>query len=206
MQIDLATSMNLLGVLAFAFTGAMKAINKQLDLLGIFTLGLVTALGGGVIRDALLTRTPSAFTAFSDIAFAVMGVIAAAAIYNTFKDDLSNSYYIMIPDAIGLTAFTITGASVAQQEGILGPGIIFLSVITAVGGGIIADLLIGRIPSVLKEDCYATCSIAGGFCFYLTMQADIDIAAASFLSSFIILSLRILAIHGRWSLPKLTNL
>lgn len=205
MHMELETGMNLLGVLAFAFTGATKAIDKQLDILGIFTLGLATALGGGIVRDALIHRTINAFSAFSELTFAVLGVIAAAVIYKKFKEDLSSSYYVMIPDAIGLAIFTLTGASIAYQAGILGPGMIFLAALTAVGGGVIADLLIGRIPAVLKEDCYATCSIAGGFCFYVAIQISTDLAVTSFLTCFTTLSLRILAIQGRWSLPKITD-
>ena len=204
MQFDVVANINILGIMAFAFAGAMKAIRERLDLLGIFVLGIVYALGGGVIRDVLINKIPYAFSANLEVTFAALSVVASSAIYKTLRKDISNCYYILIPDALGLAAFTVTGAVTAYQAGISGLGLIFLSVVTAVGGGVIGDLLLGRIPAVLKDDCYATCAIAGALCFYIAILLSVDLATTSLLSSGITFSVRLLAIQGRWSLPKLT--
>lgn len=204
MNFEIVAAINILGIMAFAFAGAMKAIREKLDLLGIIVLGLVYALGGGVIRDALIHRIPYAFSANLDVAFAVLGVVAACVVHKLLRKDILNCYYIMIPDALGLAAFTMTGAVTAHQAGISGIGLIFLAAITAVGGGVMGDLLLGKIPSVLKDDCYATCSIAGGFCFYMALLIGSDLATVSLLSCMITFFIRMLAIQGRWSLPKLT--
>ncbi|MDU2064351.1 MAG: TRIC cation channel family protein [Sporomusaceae bacterium] len=203
-HIDLAISMNLLGIIAFAFAGAMKAIQEHLDLLGILILGIVYALGGGVVRDILINRIPYAFSANVDVAVAALGVIMAGVVYRLLKRDISNRSYILIPDALGLAAFTTAGAVTAHQTGISGIGLIFLAAITAVGGGVIGDLLLGKIPAVLKNDCYATCSILGGLCFYLATMWNVDLGITSLVSSSITFLIRLLAIRGQWSLPKLT--
>lgn len=202
MQVDFLAIVNLIGVIAFAFSGAMKAIREQLDLLGILVLGIITALGGGIIRDLLINRIPYVFFAFVDVAVAVLGVAAACLIFRLLRKDLSNRYYIVIPDAFGLAAFTLTGALVAYHAGVTGFGQIILASVTAVGGGVIGDLLLGKVPSVLKDDCYATCAIAGGSCFYITLHLGADLSHSSMLCGGLTLLFRMLAIQCRWSLPK----
>ena len=126
MPMDVITMIDMLGLLAFAFVGAMKAIGEKLDLLGILVLGLVYALGGGIVRDMLLNRTPNAFSSATDVVVAALGVIIAAAAYTRLKKDVSTRYYIMIPDALGLSAFTVTGAVIAYQAEASLLGLVFL--------------------------------------------------------------------------------
>ena len=204
MSMDVITMIDMLGLLAFAFVGAMKAIGEKLDLLGILVLGLVYALGGGIVRDMLLNRTPNAFSSATDVVVAVLGVIIAAAAYTSMKQDVSSRYYIMIPDALGLAAFTVTGAVIAYEAEASLLGLVFLSVVTAVGGGVIGDLLLGRIPSVLRSDCYATCAIIGAVGFGLAVRMSGNLTEISLLCIGVTFSLRLLAIQCRWALPKLT--
>lgn len=204
MPMDVITMIDMLGLLAFAFVGAMKAIGEKLDLLGILVLGLVYALGGGIVRDMLLNRTPNAFSSATDVVVAVLGVIIAAAAYTSMKQDVSSRYYIMIPDALGLAAFTVTGAVIAYEAEASLLGLVFLSVVTAVGGGVIGDLLLGRIPSVLRSDCYATCAIIGAVGFGLAVRMSDNLTEISLLCIGVTFSLRLLAIQCRWALPKLT--
>lgn len=203
-SMDVITGINMLGLLAFAFVGAMKAIGEELDLLGILVLGLVYALGGGIVRDVLLNRTPNAFSSAADVGVAALGVIIAAAAYKRLKKDVSDRYYIMIPDALGLAAFTVTGAVIAYQTEASLLGLVFLAVVTAVGGGAIGDLLLGRIPSVLRSDCYATCAIIGAVSFGLAARMSSDLTGISLACIGITFSLRVLAMQCRWALPKLT--
>lgn len=205
MQIDVITGINMLGIMAFAFSGAMKAIREELDLLGIFALGIVYALGGGVLRDVLMNKIPYAFSANVEMFFAALGVVAASLVYKIVRKDISSCYYILIPDALGLAAFTMAGAVAAHQAGVAGMGLIFLAAITAVGGGIIGDLLLGKIPSVLKDDCYATCSLIGALSFYIVLWLGVNLPFTSLVSSGITFFVRLLAIQRQWSLPKLTT-
>ena len=203
MQFDVFAIINIIGIVAFAFVGAMKAIRAQMDILGIVVVGIVTALGGGVTRDVLINKIPNALNSGADLAVAAFGVLSAGLIYKAEKKDVSNCYYIMIPDALGLAMFTATGAIVAYSAGVSGVGLIILATITGVGGGVVGDVLLGRAPVILRDDFYATCSIIGGACFHIMASIGADFAKASMVCIGVTLLVRILAIHGRWRLPKL---
>jgi uncharacterized membrane protein YeiH len=203
MQSEIFLAANIIGVFAFAFTGAMRAIKAGMDLLGILTLGIVTALGGGIFRDVLVNKIPYALLSNSDMATASIGVIIAALVVRTANKDISNTVFILIPDALGLAAFTSTGALIAYNAGLSVFGLVILATLTAVGGGILGDIFCCRTPSVLKDDFYATCAIAGAlaFCLFLTYKVDLNIG--SFLCSGVVFVMRIMAIYFKWRLPKI---
>ncbi|MEZ0323861.1 MAG: trimeric intracellular cation channel family protein [Hydrogenothermaceae bacterium] len=199
---DIFLVMNIIGILAFAITGSIKAIKEGLDLLGITVLGVMTALGGGITRDLLINTVPNALKSLSDMSIALLGVWIAIILYKVVKGDLQNKYYILIPDAIGLSAFTTTGAIIAYNADVSFFGIIILATLTGVGGGLISDLLLGKVPSVLRDDFYASCSIAGAIGFYITITLTGSLNTASIVCSIIVIMLRIVAILYNWKLPK----
>jgi len=194
--------MNVIGLIAFAITGALKAIENRLDLFGITVLGIMTALGGGITRDILVNKTPNALISVSDMSFALVGVWVALILYKFFGLDIKNKYIILIPDAIGLSAFTTTGAIVAYDAHVSFFGIIILATLTGVGGGLISDILLGKVPSVLRDDFYASCAIIGAVVFYISILSGFSILTSSFACSLSVLMVRILAIFYNWKLPK----
>ena len=198
---EIFTIMNIIGLIAFAITGSMKAIEDKLDLLGITTLGSMTALGGGITRDILVNNIPNALLSISDMSFALIGVWFALVLYKIFGIDIKHRYIIQIPDAIGLAAFTTTGAVIAYNAHVSFFGIIILATITGVGGGLISDLLLRRVPSVLKEDFYASCSIIGAIVFYIAILSGVSIGLSGLICSIVVLMIRILAIIYKWKLP-----
>jgi uncharacterized membrane protein YeiH len=193
---------NNIGVIAFAISGVYKGINKNLDALGVSVLGFMTALGGGAVRDVLADRTPLVFVGYSDISFAVLGIVIAFSIYKATKMDISNSLIVKISDAIGLAAFTVIGAMVGIECKFNIVGVMFLGMVTGVGGGLISDILVLRIPMVLSEDFYATCSLAGAFWIFMAIKLNFGDNIAIYSSFFIVLTLRVLAIVFKWQLPK----
>ncbi len=193
---------NNIGLVAFAISGVYKGINRKLDILGASVLGFMTALGGGVIRDVLANKTPAVFIGYSDIIFASLGIVTAFTIYFLNKQDISNSTAVKISDAIGLAAFTVIGATVAINKGFNLIGILLLGVLTGVGGGLTSDLLTLKIPMVLSEDFYASCSIAGASWMYLSILMHCGINFATYSAFFIVLLLRIAALMFHWKLPK----
>jgi len=194
--------MNIIGLIAFAITGSMKAIEDKLDLLGITVLGIMTALGGGITRDILVNKIPNALVSISDMSFALIGVWIALILYKFSGIDIKNRYIIQIPDAIGLSAFTTTGAIIAYNSNVSFFGIIILATLTGVGGGIISDILLGKVPSVLRDDFYASCAIIGAIAFYISILSGLSIAFSGFICSIVVLMIRILAIIYKWNLPK----
>ncbi len=194
--------MNMIGLVAFAVMGSFKALREGLDLFGITVLGVLTALGGGITRDLLVNKIPNALTSYSDFAFALIGVWLAIVLYRVFQKDISNRYFILIPDAIGLSAFTTTGAMIAYNADVSFFGIVILATLTGIGGGIISDILLGKIPVVLKDDFYASCAIIGAVAFYISVKSGLDINSSAIICSLSVLMIRVLAILYKWKLPR----
>ena len=194
--------MNMIGLVAFAVMGSFKALREGLDLFGITVLGVLTALGGGITRDLLVNKIPNALTSYSDFAFALIGVWLAIVLYRVFQKDISNRYFILIPDAIGLSAFTTTGAMIAYNADVSFFGIVILATLTGIGGGIISDILLGKIPVVLKDDFYASCAIIGAVAFYISVKSGLDLNSSAVICSLSVLMIRVLAILYKWKLPR----
>ena len=198
------------GTVSFAISGAMAALEKKVDLFGVIVLGITTALAGGIFRDMLVGRVPPA--AFSDgtymkIAFVTSVIVFLAAWM--FSDKYVNNIQVIdtinnIFDAAGLGAFTITGAKVAMSMGYMDNSffVIFLGMVTGVGGGIIRDLMIGEIPFILRKRIYAVASLLGGCIYYVLLSKNVADMTAAFIGIGIVFSLRMLATIFRWNLPK----
>ncbi len=195
------------GTIAFAMSGAFKAIRHEFDVLGLLVLGFATALGGGLIRDALLSRTPAAFIDNGPAVYALIGCIIVMFSHwlssrRVFGLTNPESRAFLLLDAIGLAAFTVVGASAGASAGLNVFGIVMLAAITGVGGGMIRDLLAGETPLVLKADFYATATIIGALIFIALswLPASTTVAQASTFAATLLL--RLLAIQYKWQLPR----
>ncbi|WP_068267731.1 trimeric intracellular cation channel family protein [Caviibacter abscessus] len=199
---EFITIANFIGVIAFAASGAFKGFKYKLDILGIIVLAVVTAVGGGIIRDTILNRIPFVLYRTQDIYVAI--IVAVVLYLVTKKTDIENKYNakLLILDAVGLSVFTIIGARVAISANMSIISIAIISTITGVGGGVLRDMLSNEIPIVLKEDIYAILCFFGSI-FYVFF---IKIINNEFISSTIIfcviLSIRIIVIKYKLNLPK----
>ena len=156
---------DMIGTVAFAVSGALVGVSRKMDIFGMAVLALATAIGGGVIRDVLLGYFPP--NSLRNVVYVTVVLVVTFivfAIYNSryhrnIMGPRSRASYLFA-DALGLASFTVTGASAGYT---LYPDlpifIVLLGTITAVGGGILRDMLAQRVPSVLKEDVYALPSI-----------------------------------------------
>jgi uncharacterized membrane protein YeiH len=171
--------LDLTGTFVFALNGALTAVHTtRLDVVGVLTLGVITALGGGIVRDVLIGSVPPAtFRDWRYLALAVGGGLVAFAL-SKWLDRLETP--IVVLDAVGLSMFAVMGASKAMEFGLdIGPAII-LGAITGVGGGTIRDTLLRQIPSVLHSDLYAIPALVGAAVTVGTIRAGVyGIAAAS---------------------------
>ncbi|WP_457568711.1 trimeric intracellular cation channel family protein [Desulfurobacterium sp.] len=193
---------NITGLIAFAVSGVYKGAGKELDILGVSILGFLTALGGGIMRDVLVNRIPVALTGYSDVSFAIGGIVLGILFYRVFKIDISSKMTVKIFDAIGLAAFTVTGALVGIKSGLNVVGVIIVAVLTGTGGGMISDVLTGEVPYILREDVYATCAMIGGLLLFILTKLSLPLQAATFLTLFFTLGFRLLAIFKNWHLPR----
>lgn len=201
------------GTIAFASSGAMAAIRRQLDLLGVVVLGVTTAVGGGMLRDLLLGRTPPGmFTRPVYTILAFLTVLLLFLFVRLNQRFLSSRYItsyekvMNIFDAIGLAAFTVTGidTAVAAGYGEFRFLSVFLGVLTGVGGGVLRDIMSGETPYILRKHVYACASLAGALC-YVFLSDRLSTDAAMIVSALLVVLIRLLATHYCWNLPKATD-
>lgn len=209
-SLDLVLIMELIGTVAFAVSGAMIAIRKNLDILGILVLGVATACGGGVIRDLLIgVHPPVMFKQPIYVTVATISVLILFLIVRFHSSALelmeSERYQNIMNflDAIGLGIFTVVGVNsvIDGYNGRYYILMIFLGVVTGVGGGVVRDVLIHETPAVLYKHTYACASIIGALC-YVQLHSMINELAAMVLSTVIVVTLRLLARKYKWNLPK----
>jgi len=194
---------DIVGTIAFALSGFMVATRDRLDLLGIFIASFLTALGGGIVRDTIADRIPFTFSHLLPTSL-VIGVIFFAVIFKLYKkNEIENTTYFIISDSVGLISFSITGALVGLMVDFNVFGVVMLSLATAVGGGIMRDILLNRVPVVLTSELYGTISIIIGITVFVLSKTGL-ISNISLFSVFVIgLSFRLIAYYKKWHLPKL---
>lgn len=198
---------DMIGTIAFAVSGALVGVARKMDIFGMTVLALATAIGGGIVRDVLLGYfPPNSLRNVVYVTVVLAVTVIVFLIYNSryrkhAMGPRSRASYLLA-DALGLASFTVTGASAGFK---LYPElpifIVLLGTITAVGGGIIRDMLAQRIPSVLKEDVYALPSIIGGVVYYVMVTSSWE-RMAVYGAFTVVLVIRLLAIKYNWSLPK----
>lgn len=200
----------IIGTIAFACSGAMVAIEKQLDLLGVIVLGVVTAVGGGMTRDLLIGKQPPAL--FVNPVYVWAAFLSVMILFCVVKfckiswKILESERYekvLNLMDAIGLGAFTVVGIDTAIAAGFEDYYflMIFLGVITGVGGGLLRDIMAGETPAILKKHVYACASLAGAVS-YVGLLPVVGDDAALIISAVLVVVIRVLARHYHWNLPK----
>jgi uncharacterized membrane protein YeiH len=159
--------LDLLGTFAFALNGALTALRAaRLDIVGVVTLGIITAVGGGTIRDVLLDSLPPAtFSDWRYYAVAAAGGLIAF-LFGRHLDRVNRPINVL--DAVGLALFAVTGATKAVDLGFGAAQAIIVGAITGVGGGTIRDVLIRRVPSVLSSGLYAIPALIGATAVVVT--------------------------------------
>jgi uncharacterized membrane protein YeiH len=189
---------DIIGIIAFAISGFIVGIRQKLDLLGIVLSSYLTALGGGIIRDVLANKEIFAFT--NTLAGSlVLLVLIIGFSFKLHKIDVENNTIFVLSDAIGLASFSISGAMVGINAGFNIFGVVFLALITAVGGGMIRDMLINEVPFILREKFYATISIIVGVVLYI-FGISFEVLVVTLVTSVF---LRIIAYKRDWHLPKI---
>lgn len=192
--------LDLIGTAAFAISGALAGVRKDMDLYGICVLSLVTAVGGGTIRDVLVGRIPPFI--FIDYNYIGISLLSALFVFFFYRKVEKGMKTLLIMDAMGLGVFTVIGVKVGLDYQIGFIGSIFMGVMTGTFGGMIRDILRGEIPLVLKKEVYASASFIGGVIFYILNNTAILDFVNMFLSIAVVFALRVIAIFKNWNLPK----
>jgi len=199
----LITTLDLIGTFAFAITGCFKAIKHELDLLGFVILGLMTGIGGGIVRDIILGVPP---VALSTNLYLTICLLAAAVAYFSSQHIAARWNIILLVDAIGLGTFTAIGCAKAAAHGYGFFGVVLLGAMTAIGGGTIRDLLVAEVPEVLRSGFYASASIVGAvvyFCIYRLEVFQNNPTLLMLVTAVLILIVRIIALKKGFHLKRL---
>lgn len=199
--------LELIGTVAFAVSGAMTALRKHMDIFGVAILGVVTAVGGGVFRDIVLGITPP--TMFTKPIYAAVAVaVSIVAFLPPIRRFLTHTHkfydaVMRVMDSLGLAIFTVMGISTAHNAG-SGDNVfllVFVGVITGVGGGLIRDIIAGNTPYIFVKHIYACASLVGALlCAW--MWEPLGEMYAMIVGAAAVLMIRLLAAHFKWSLPK----
>lgn len=203
--------LELIGTCAFAVSGAMVSIKKHLDIFGVIFCAIITAVGGGAVRDVLLSALPPAmFRNYIYVIFATAAAILTFAFARIVKNSFEDKFKYIdrvnnIFDAIGLGIFTIVGINAALDAGYTDNPffVIFLGMCTGCVGGLLRDILVCEIPFILSEKIYAIASIFGGIVYYILVTIfHCDTLLSMICGITLIFLTRIASSIFRWDLPK----
>jgi uncharacterized membrane protein YeiH len=200
-ETPLLLALDLIGTFAFALNGALTAVRaERLDIFGVITVGMFTALGGGTIRDVLLDALPpSTFVDWRYLALAAAGGLIAFALGHLLE---RLTVTINVLDAIGLSVFAVLGAYKALDMGFGAIQAIIVGTITAVGGGTIRDLMIGRIPTVLRSELYAIPAMIGAGCAVAANAFGVDGLPATLGAAAVCFAVRMVGVRFDLNAPR----
>ncbi|MCX8029264.1 MAG: TRIC cation channel family protein [Brevinematales bacterium] len=191
---------DLFGTFVFSATGAIRGIEKKLDLFGIFVVSFLTAVGGGTIRDIIINKIPFYFYDLNYTVFILLGMVSVIVFRNVVERYRSILVYL---DAIGLGVFSVIGAEKGMTSNLPEVGVIIVGLITGIGGGILRDVLVKEIPFVLEKEIYATASILGLVLFVLLVKfSTIPFIFIVWISIGVIVGVRIMSYLLNINLPK----
>ena len=193
--------LDLCGVAVFAVSGALVAGRKQrFDLLGVAVIAIVTAIGGGTIRDVLLDRHPVFWIEDPTYLLVILAAAALTMVYSRFHQPPRIS--LLVADALGLALFTISGAQVAEQRDLSGTIVVVMATVTGTAGGLLRDVLSAEVPLLLRQsELYATAAIAGATAYLLLQAAGLERTPAALAGMATVAGLRLASILWRLRLP-----
>lgn len=199
--------LEIIGTIAFAISGAVVGLQKNMDIFGVSILGLTTATGGGVIRDLILGNFPP--VAFKIPVYAITAICVSLvcflpAVRRVLLDN--KAFYnkvLLIADSAGLGLFAVIGVKIAMEAAVSKNlfMVVFVATMTAVGGGVMRDLLAGGVPFILVKYVYAVAALAGALLCALTWDL-IGSNLSMVTGAVIVFTIRMLSVHYKWNLPK----
>lgn len=202
--------LEIIGTIAFAWSGAITGIKKEMDIFGVAILGTVTAVGGGIIRDLILGKTPP--TTFLHPVYALVAVAVSIIAFIPFvrreflKHKKRNDLFMLVMDSLGLGIFTVVGIGVAYEIAAFNIMLFaFVGMITGVGGGMLRDMMAGQTPYIFVKHFYACASLIGAL-LTIAIIPFCGITPAMLIGAAVIIILRFLAAYYRWSLPRAHDL
>ena len=194
--------LEILGTLAFAFSGALAGFNKRMDVFGIFVIAFVTAMGGGMLRDMLIGNTPVVW--MKDLTYLLIIALGAFTAIIFRKKLMYFRKSLFLFDTIGLGIFTIIGIEKGIEAGLHPVVCITLGTMTACFGGVVRDILCNDIPVIFRKEIYATICILGGIVFFILKEIDLTNDLIYLFTSSLIIVIRLVVVVKKWRLPRIS--
>ena len=197
---DYIAILEYIGVFAFAVSGAIVAIEEEFDIFGIYIIAIITAMGGGVLRDIVTNvGIPVFFTSYKTIPFIIAGALLAIIL----KGKVKYKNLFMFIDALGLAAFFVSAASKAIESNYNFMVFSFVAGITVVGGGVLRDIITNRKPQIFKNDIYCVAGVIGVTILWFIYPV-VGLETAQFISLIIIIAIRVISYHKEINLPVIS--
>jgi len=193
--------LDLFGTMAFAVTGAFKAVEHKSDIVGVLILSTITGVAGGVIRDIIFGKLPP--TAVINPLYIIITISTGVVIFLLYPTLKTHWNLFLKFDAVGLGVFTVIGSAFAYN--IFGLNFLtmsFAGVLTAIGGGILRDALVNEIPIVFTKELYASASFIGIVILFVMLSININLSLASIPTIVVVTSIRLIAMKFNWNLPR----
>jgi len=191
--------LDLLGVAVFAASGALAAVHAKLDVFGVVVLAAVTAIGGGVVRDVLLGITPP--SSLTQWPYLVVPAVVALLVFRWHPAVARLRRAVQLADALGLALFVTTGTSVALATGAPAVTSALVGVITGIGGGVLRDVLLREIPTVLRREVYAVAAALGAAVVVLGDRLGLPPGPVAPAAAALVAGVRVLALWRHWNVP-----
>lgn len=194
---DIVGILDRIGIVAFALSGVEVGARRRLDIFGLMVMGIVTATGGGLMRDIILVRLPLVIDEPDYLLWAAGSSVIAILV--VWREGPTPRLLLAVADAAGLGAFAAAGALAAIRADLALPAVILLAVLTATGGGVLRDLLADRVPLVLRSEVNATAAALGGFALWLA--EPVSTGGAALLAVFVAATVRVGGLAFNLHLP-----
>ncbi len=194
-------TVDILGTVAFAISGVLVAMEKRLDLFGVGIIALVTAIGGGTLRDMLIGNTPVTWTTTPMYMYIILGTVIVTILFQSRLKYLRTSLFLF--DTIGIGFYTMIGINKGMEAGLEPLICITLGTITASFGGVLRDILCNEIPVIFRKEIYATACILGGVGYFLLRQTPLPEGYAYLLGVVIVIGIRLAAVRYHITLPNI---
>lgn len=195
-------AIDLAGTLVFAISGALAAANKKFDIFGATVMALVTAVGGGTLRDVMIGSTPVGWMQDLNYLYCILLAVLISFFFKKHVLRLRKTMFLF--DTIGIGLFTVLGAQKTLDIGLSPIIAVLMGTVSAAFGGVLRDVLSNEVPLILRKEIYATACLAGGGMFVLLGQVGLPQNLRISLAIGVVMCIRLLAIWKSWSLPKIS--
>ena len=196
---SLVLTLDLMGTFVFGLSGAMTGVRHRLDVFGVSVLAFVAGNAGGIIRDLLIGAVPPA--AIADWRYIAASVVAGLITFRAYRTIRRLRDAVLLFDAAGLALFAVSGSLKALAFGANPPAAVLLGMLTAIGGGILRDLLVAEVPIVLRAELYAVAALAGAAVVVGGEFLRLQLIPVAIIGALICFALRLIALRRDWQLP-----